>query len=269
MKPRGAGDWIFVLPIVLGLIVVLLVLAVPARGATTARVRHGSFTEAAANIRSYPVMSRSAYRHDIARLTRIRGHKWVAGAEIQRRHDERRLWVRLWHRVGYRTPHPRVEVTQAVWHRFRILSSRVRFLHRRAPGPVSPPRRAVITRMRMHGFRVAGISLHLTNGCFPGKRDRWWYASRCRALRVEIRRVRRWVGHLRSRGYSVAVAGDMNRHRTIDWARHAPQRARVAGLMQIAVVPARGVRVGFSNYRVIRRLHTDHDVPVVAVHLSR
>lgn len=235
-----------------------------------AQARGSGLTIVAANIRSYPLMTRAHYRHDIRRVVTIRGRKWVAGAEIQRRHGERRIWTRLWHRAGYRTVRPRVEVTQAVWHRFKVVGSRIRFLHARAPGPTSPPRRAVVTRMRVSGYRVAGISLHLTNGCFAGKRDRWWYAARCRALRVEIARVRRWVAELHSHGWTVTVGGDMNRHRAIDWCT-CNQQARTAGLMQLAVIPAKGVHARLARFRVIptSRLFTDHAVPIVHVVLRR
>lgn len=238
---------------------------VPQHPTQVARVAPAaSFTVVAANIRAYPVMSRAHYRHDVRRLARIRGRKWVAGSEVQGR--AARVWRRVWRVHGYRVVRPYVETSQAVWRGFRVASSRVWLLHRRAPGPRSPARLTVVTRMRIGPYRLTGISLHLTNGCFAGKRARWWYPSRCRALRVEIQRVRRLVARLHAQGRTVLIGGDMNTHRRIVWAR--PQVSiRPVTLLQIAVVPARGVHASLSRFRVVRRLYSDHNAPVVRVSL--
>lgn len=242
----------------------------------TPRPDSASFTVVAANIRSFPTMRRYAYRHDMARLTRIKGAKAVLGAEIHEPNGELYYWRRDWRRAGYVVKHPDVEVAQALDpRRFRIVSSHMRLLHGKVAGPVSPARWFVLTKARVRGFNVAVISLHLTNGCWAGQRARWFYSARCEALAVEIRRVRDRVAQLHADGWTVVVGGDMNKHQRIDW---SPEPGEVAiqpvSLMQIAVVPAAGVTAHLYAGRVIRcrehggTLFTDHDVPATGVALS-
>lgn len=228
-----------------------------------------AFTVAAVNIRSYPLMSRRAYRHDIRRLSHIRGAKVVLGSEIQRHHGERWLWWRVWRRHGYRVIHPYRETSQAVdRRRIHVLASGTFRLHRAVAGPKSPSRWRVLTRTTVHGYRVAFLSVHLTNGCFRHNDRHWWYAARCRALAAERSRVRRTVARLHAHHWTVVVGGDVNSRHRIDWSRAPGERAtRPVTLMQIAVIPARRVHARLTRFRVIRGLYTDHDAPTVHVSL--
>lgn len=249
----------------------------PATAHTNSTSRTARFTVVAANIRSFPTMSRHAYRHDVHRLTQIVGRKAVLGSEIKPRNGERWQWVHQWHAAGYAVLHRERETTQAIdTHGFRFVSSASRFIHRKVAGPASPSRYWVRTKTTISGYRVAFMSLHLTNGCTARHRFRWWYAARCRALRDEIATARHRVATLHANGWTVIIGGDLNTRHRVDWSPVSGERSiRPTTLMQIAVVPAAGVTAALRDTRVVRArrnggvLFTDHNAPVTHVALTR
>lgn len=250
--------------LLLGVALAIVVDSTVAHGALLPR--RASFTAVAANIRSYPAMSRRHYRHDIARLTRIRGHKVVLGTEIMRRHRERALWRALWRSHGYWLAGGSTENHEALTGAVRRVTASSTRIAAKAAGPDSPPRYLTITKGVLDGRPLAALDTHLTNGCFPHNRDRWWYPARCRTNDRERAVIRRIADRLHWAGWTVLVGGDMNTHQRIRWG--ARQQSVDSGVMQLAILPAPHVRVHVDDVRVIRArrhggsLFTDHNVPI-------
>jgi hypothetical protein len=154
---------------------------------------------------------------------------------------------------------------------------RAGYFHRAAAGPFSPARRYVLLKGDVDGFKVAAIALHLTNGCTPRYRGRWWHEARCVAVHDEISWIRtHLVTRLHNDGWTVVVGGDLNRGRRVRWqGRHhwGERRIPVRSLMQLAVIPAAGVTATLTHTRWIGHnghpLHTDHDIAATTVHLRR
>lgn len=272
-----------VLAWILTMVCVTVVLTPPVDATTHGFHARVSFRVTVWNERGFPAMSPARYRHDLdslrsgfARLPSLAylGAEFDAGLNM----PYARVYARThglvvrdgWAQSGRHVDtveffHPRPGVL------FGATSSRV--FHARAAGPHSPARRYVATSAWIDGYPILFVALHLTNGCFGHTADRWWHPARCVALAEEIRWVRHnLVAPAHAGGWTVIVGGDMNTSRLIRWgARQASIRPRT--YMQLAVVPAAGVRAHIGHLRVLARnswrgLFTDHATLSARITLS-
>lgn len=258
-------------PFVTALIAAMILCLMPVQAQASSVGPVAQFTTVVANIRSFPTMSHSAYAHDINRLYGVRGHKVILGSEIMPKGGERALWRSVAARNGYRTLHAEVETSQSIERKhFKVLhSTRTWYQRHAAPGPFSPPRNRVVTKTLVNGYPVAFVSLHLANGCGPGNRHYWWYEGRCEVHYRSIGKQRPLVARLHDRGFTVVIGGDMNNgNRPIRWSRLQTVTIQ-RELMQLAVIPASGVRAHVSRTNVVTDVYTDHPFVVVGLLLSR
>lgn len=232
-----------------------------------------SFYATVWNERGFPAMSPSQYRHDLnssrsgfARLPSLA----YLGAEF----DEglnmpyARAYARahgIVIRDGWAQSGNRADTSEFFTPNADLVlgTTRSQIFHRAPAGPHSPHRRYVATETTIAGFPVLFVALHLTNGCFSQDASNWWYPARCAAVREEIAWIRSHiVAPAHAANQTVVVGGDMNTGRMIQWgAREAAIRPRT--YMQLAVVPATGVRADISDLTVLARnsssgLFTDH-----------
>lgn len=255
------------------LLPVLLAIPAQAHGTLTA-TGPSVFKVTAWNEKSFPRMSHAHYVHDLswAESGWVKAPALVTlGAEFNRPTGEIALTRR---RAAYNN----LRVRGAGFDTIEVFKKRRGFhLHgtaahvfHRGLGHHSPKRRYVRSWGKVDGYPVTFVALHLTNGCFPLNP---WRVQRCRALHEEIVYVRHMVRRIHARNRTAIIGGDMNTEHEIVWGkRQASIRPRT--LMQIAVVPATGVRAGIDRVRWIAReswagLWTDHLTPNVRVHLTK
>lgn len=265
-----------ILPLVVLLIPVALLVSMivaPAKAANAPHHHHATFRVTAWNEKSFPRMSRAKYRHDLLGST----SGWVKspslvwlGSEWNRQTGETPL-IRQYargHEMRYLGVHDSGMVLRRV-PRLHVGGWTTHIFHK-AVARYSPERSYTKAWGRIDGFPVLFLDTHLTQGC-AGPHSR--HPERCGAVFEEIHWLKvHVVAPAHANGRTVIVGGDMNRNPLIRWGvRQAA--ARPVTLMQIAVVPARGVTAHVSRERVVSRLNshglwTDHKTPSAQVRLT-
>lgn len=252
----------------LGVILAVLIGPTPTNAAT-ATVRDTpktTFNVTAWNERSFPVMARYKYRHDLlgttsgwakAPATVVLGAEFHASTNL----DIAMRYVRQ-HGLVHRGTHG--DAVQFFTPRKGLhLGSSTDRLYHRSCGPHSPARNYVATRARIDGFPVKFVALHLSQ-----MKYRLCQAQETSWLKAHV--IASGLAH----GRTVIIGGDLNKFgRGYFW-----HRGQVAihsqDLMQIAVIPAKGVTPHIRLVNVLSRLNpkglwTDHLTPRAKVTLTR
>lgn len=135
---------------------------------------------------------------------------------------------------------------------------------------VTPNRDMTIVRtVTPAGLRVAHVATHLVSGGWSEHTDSTT-AWRRATWHAEADRIRAKVQQLHDHGWSVLVGGDLNHPHAVTW--HADQiTAANQGLMQLAVIPAKGIRAHVGPLSIIPadRLTTDHPIIAAPVTLAK
>lgn len=235
----------------------------PSHAAVSHRTR---FDVTAWNERSFPAMARYKYRHDLLGTT----SGWakapatvVLGAEF---HKATNLGIAMRyvhrHHLIHRGTHG--DAAQFFTPRKGLhLGGTADRIYHRACGPHSPARNYVATWGRIDGFPVKFVALHLSQ-----MKYHLCQAQETAWLKANV--IQRGLDH----GRTVIVGGDLNKA----GAGYIWHRGQVAihsqDLMQIAVIPAKGVTPHLRLVNVVSRLNpkglwTDHLTPRAEVTLSR
>ena len=224
-----------------------------------------SVTVAAANIRFTPLMAQWQVRADVRRMARsprTRAASAYLGAEIHS-FGYKAAWRAAL--PSYRHPGLRTENPISMAPGWRVVSVGIRHMMDGIPD-IAPDLYTTVARtLSPAGLRVAFVATHMVSRA-------WTHREASTALRRA-----RWRAHhlstaaiVRSQhraGRTVIVGGDLNRPTPVRWAPRQQMLAN-AGLMQLAVVPAAGVRVAVHRLRPVptSQLFTDH--PIVAARVG-
>lgn len=152
-----------------------------------------------------------------------------------------------------------------------LYTSHATMIGKAAPGPASPQRRDLKTWASVGGFKVVFVDLHLTNGCLPGKNGaQSWYQARCDLRDQEVAtETKNVVDVERANGWTVVIGGDLNDIHTVTWGSGQVDIGDNHDLMQLAVLPASGVKAALDQVRTVTSLHTDHPLMSARVTLTR
>lgn len=227
------------------------------------------------NERSAPPLAQWQYRHDIsAARTSVWGVTHADAylqAEFHSGRTRERQRAIVYTRNNGLYYRQLVSDDTAVTTRTRPSASRgFWLLGYRPAGPYTSRPEVNASWVNEHGFRVVFAALHLTGGCWPGDRGKWWYGSRCQARRTEFTNLRRWIARQHAHGWTVIVGGDVNSERYPSLgAREVANPIRSD--MLAAVIPANGVTARIVGLRWYggngHPFWTDHQTPRVTFNL--
>lgn len=228
-------------------------------------LRHVDIDVLAENVCHLPKMPLAHVRADIAKgRSMIGGEHFVAvGCEIGPRDGYADAWVEGM--VGMRTYGADVECPVSISKGMQFISTHKKRLTRGIKR-LSPDRWRVEVQVNIDGLAVAVIGSHNVS-----------QSKNPHAARLSVRKqlfslwrlkMRRRIKHLHALGYTVIVAGDFNSPFPVSL---HPDQVVIAcrDLMQIIVIPAKGVtakRYGEVRYE---HGHTDHVIPAATVRLSK
>lgn len=234
------------------------------------------FSVAAWNERSFPRMTKAQYHHDLlgpsSGWAKVPVDVWL-GSEFDKgeimniaREYTRKHGISSITRYVETPDVHQGDVAIFLKRRrgIRVYSSHAYTLGNK-PAPHNPARRYVATWANVGGFKVVFIAVHFTAGCFNGYRNHPTYLADCKALAAEVAELRHRVALEVKNGWTVVIGGDTNSQLPIDWA-PGQSDIGVRHLMQLAVVPAKGVHVKLSHLGTCDGLHTDH--PLVSTHVT-
>lgn len=228
---------------------------------TSAPVRETVFV---ANIKSNPLMPAEYVRSDISTLFARAGERKaiaVFGAEIVATPPYyRRAWRRLGRAHRFRFfAGDEVPISLAMDDVVTTLSVLRHVLHllTRGIALVSPNRYSNVLRTRLGGFKVAFVNTHLNPQAAS--------ASHPEQLAAQLAKVKATVGVLLRAGFTVVIGGDLNHVAKVVWAADQVQLLPLVGSMserdlQLAVIPAAGVRVTAVDHGDVDQVHTDHPI---------
>lgn len=228
-------------------------------------LRHVDVDVLAENVCHLPKMPLEHVKADIAKgRSMIGGEHFVAvGCEIGPRDGYADAWVNGM--VGMRTYGADVECPVSIskgmqfiaWHKKRLT---------RGIKALSPDRWRVEVQVNIDGLAVAVIGSHNVS-----------QSKNPRASRLSVRKqlfslwhfkMRRRIKHLHALGYTVIVAGDFNSPRPVNLHRDQVVIA-CRDLMQIIVIPAKGVTADHHGPVRFQHGYTDHIIPAATVRLSK
>lgn len=210
------------------------------------------------NEKSFPPMSSAKYASDFSKGFKLGGKQTVwLHSEISRP-SQIAIYKTIAQKNGLKTygvfAGGRSDTTITARGLNDLKATRIQISNKQQ-GPVSPIRWSTLAATAKSPA-VTFISLHLTNGCFPGLKNKPYYESRCKSRDAQVALVKRFIKKLNRLGSAVIVGGDLNLARTIQWGPN--QKVAKDRLMQMAVIPASGMTVSLSNVHTIGGYYTDH-----------
>lgn len=246
---------------------------VPVQITRVSAITSSKFRVTAWNEKAFPQMSLAHYRHDLDSAHDGFVQSGVSTAYLMAEvsnadhHEETRLFRAGAAKSGLRVHGVKTDTAIALdQHRAHNVSTASAYYQKHAAGPVSPPRRYVLTKTTLDGRKVAFMALH-----FPQPKYRAQRATDINWLKAHVTRP------LHRAGYTLVIGGDFNQEKVVHWGdRQAAISPRY--LMQIVVVPANGVRASVGHTTWVHgtgfgqkhhTLWTDHGQPTTTVTLSR
>lgn len=208
------------------------------------------------NIKSNPIMPPGHVEDDMAALRSLLGsptYGAVFGAEIIKAHGYMAQWVEAM--SGLHTYGRGVECPVSTTHGVRVSHAAAKRLTI-GVAKVSPNRYRVTVKAHAGGLKVAYIASHNVNGAKAPVKYRTTIGVRRVLFTTWRRKMRRHIKRLIAAGFTVIVGGDFNSPGQV---RLHPDQVAVLnkGLMQLAVIPAAGVRVVAMSHST-KTGHTDH-----------
>lgn len=224
----------------------------------------GHISVAVANIKSNPLMPLVYVDHDMA-LAAKPAPDVVMAQEIAPPTYKARF--RRFFGPGRRIAGIRREVPIAYPSRWKTVAAWSKRRHLGIPH-ITPNRYDVIVKaITVDGIRVALLNTHMIS-------EAWTHNDKTTKLRRALwrrhhKRTHKAVARLRDAGYSVILAGDLNHPGSVSF---GPKQhdVYVAGLLQLSVLPAPGVRLAAepTTRKAAGKVHTDHPILIASIELE-